>query len=174
MELIEYAERSGQQQALFSLATLDGIRQRCHALLVLLLGGAGAAAVLALGSSGKPWLAVATAAVAVYWFGIAAYLAVRGLRTSPVRSWASRGTHVMAKAEAWQAYAADLVGEGAAPVDAMYKLRAQELEVMADAASGYIAASTQGAGALDRAYLLAAGTPLVVATALAVAYRFWG
>ena len=41
MELIEFAEKRGEEAAKFSLATLELARARAHNLLVLLLGGEG-------------------------------------------------------------------------------------------------------------------------------------
>lgn len=42
MELIDFAEKRGEEAAKFSLATMDINRARAHTLLSLLLGGAGA------------------------------------------------------------------------------------------------------------------------------------
>ena len=93
MELIDFAEKRGEEAAKFSLATMDINRARAHTLLSLLLGGAGAGVVLALSqhSLERPLLTVLAFAVSLWWFGLAAWLAVRGLRTSPVRPWAGGG-----------------------------------------------------------------------------------
>lgn len=174
MDLIDFAEKQGEAQVLFSLSTLEFNRQRCHALLVLLLGGAGGALVLAAGVSTRPWVGMVACSAALWWFGIAAYLSVHGLRTSPIRSWALKGDVVMRKAQEWQVYSQQVQAEGGAPVDAFVKLREQHLQVMAYAAAEYITASTQSAIALDRAYLLAALTPLPMGGAALLAYRFLG
>lgn len=163
MELIEFAERQGEEAAKFSLATLDFNRARCHTLLVLLLGGAGGAIGVAVAAGAGSLMAVAAVAASLWWFGLAAYLAVRGLRTSPVRSWTSEGPSVLRKAQEWRAYAAQVAEGGGEPLDALLSLREQQLRVQQAAAEEYRAASTQSAKALDQAYLLAALTPLPIA-----------
>lgn len=160
MELIEFAEKRGEEAAKFSLATLELARARAHNLLVLLLGGAGSLAALALAQENThPRLTVFAVTVALCWFGLAAWLAVRGLRTSPVRTWAGEGKRILRKGAEWQRYVDDVVAEGGLPQDALLLLRKQELELMADASEEYRAASTQCATALDHAYVFAALTP---------------
>lgn len=174
MELIEFAEKRGEEAAKFSLATLDVGRARAHNLLNLLLGGAGAVVMLALSQGAtRPWLVVVAGTLAVWWFGLAAWLAVRGLRTSPVRTWAGEGKRILRKGAEWQAYAKEVLAEGGQPKDALLSLRERELELMAEASEEYRIASTQCAAALDRVYLLAALTPLPVLVVGGI-YCFFG
>lgn len=174
MELIEFAERRGEEAAKFSLATLDAVRARAHNLLGLLLGGAGAVVVLALSQgAAKPWLTWVASAVALWWFALAAWLAVRGLRTSPVRTWAGEGARILRKAAEWEGYARKVLAEGGLFKDPLLSLREQELELMAEASAEYREASTRCAAALDLVYLLSALTPLPVLAA-ALLYRFLG
>lgn len=173
MELIEFAEKQGETAVRFSLSTLELNRARCHTLLALLLGGAGAMAGLGIQAAAKSWMPWLALCVSVWWFVLAAYLALRGLRTSPVWSWTSEGVTVLKKAQEWQAYAREVAQEGGTPPDAFVKLREQQLGVQQSAAEQYRLASTQSARALDLTYLLAACTPLAL-LAGALLYRFWG
>lgn len=174
MELIEFAEKRGEEAAKFSLGTLDVGRARAHNLLVLLLGGAGAMVGLVMAhGAARPLVALLGGVVAVWWFGLAAWLAVRGLRTSPVRTWAGEGARILRKGAEWEKYEADTLAEGGQPNPALLSLRRQELELMADAAAEYRSASTQCAAALDCVYLLAALTPLPMLLVWSVSY-FWG
>lgn len=175
MELIDFAEKRGEEAAKFSLATMDINRARAHTLLSLLLGGAGAGVVLALSqhSLERPLLTVLAFAVSLWWFGLAAWLAVRGLRTSPVRPWAGGGSRILRKGAQWQNYAKEILAEGGVHEDYLTNLRVQELELMDDAVAEYRIASTQCGAALDTAYLVAALTPLPMVAAWAL-YRFFG
>lgn len=173
MELIEFAEKQGEEAVKFSLSTLELNRARCHTLLALLLGGAGAMAGLGIHAGAKPWVPWLALSVSVWWFALAAYLALRGLRTSPVWSWTSEGVSVLKKAQEWQAYTAEVAQEGSVPPDAFAKLREQQLGVQQAAAEQYRLASTQSARALDHTYLLSAFTPLSL-LAGALLYRFLG
>jgi len=175
MELIEFAEKRGEDAAKFSLSTLDVARVRAHNLLVLLLGGAGAMVGLVIANSAmRPWVLLLGGVAAVWWFGLAAWLAVRGLRTSPARTWAGIGARILRKGEEWQKFEAESIAEGGQPKAALLALREQELSLMADAADEYRAASTQCAAALDSAYLLAALTPVPMLLAWVVGYFFCG
>lgn len=169
MEVIEFAESQGQEAAKFSLVTLEQARTRCHQFLVLLLGGAGALAGVGISQWGSNRIAaLMAAAVALWWFATAAWLALRGLRSSPVRSWTYQGVTVLELEQQWTAYAAEVSKDGAAPVDVLAEVRRSALRAMETSAEQYRTASTYAARALDQAYVICALTPVPIA----VAYRF--
>lgn len=171
MELIDFAEKRGEEAAKFSLATMDVNRARAHMLLNLLLGGAGAVVVLAAAqSAARPWFVVLAGSAGLWWFGLAAWLAVRALRTNSVRTWSGEGQRILRKGAEWQRYAKAVLAEGGDFKEPLLSLREQELELMADATAEYRLASTQCAAALDRVYLLASLTPLVMLAAWALYY----
>lgn len=172
MELLEFAEAQGQEAVKFSLATLEQARTRCHQFLVLLLGGAGALAGVGLAQWGQyRWVGAAALFVALWWFAVAAWVALRGLRTSPVTAWAHQGVTVLEMHDQWQAYSAELVQEGKPGVDVMNEVRKSTLRSMRSSADEYRTASTYAAAALDQAYVATALTPVpLLVLALLSAY----
>jgi hypothetical protein len=170
MDLLDYAEHQGTEAAKFSLATLTEARQRCHHLLVLLLGGAGALAGVGLAQwHGHRWAAVAALAVALWWFAVSAWLTLRGLRTSPVTAWAYDGTAVLEMHQNWQAYGAERALENEM-VNVPHEVRSSVIRGMQRSAEQYRAASGPAMRALDRAYLGVACTPAPLALVGLVAY----
>ena len=173
MELIEFAEQQGQEAAKFSLATLDGARLRCHQFLVLLLGGAGALSGVGLAQLPQNlWVALAALAAALWWFSVAAWVAVRGLRSSPVSAWAHEGTTVLAMQSKWDAYNAALAQEGKPSIDVLTEVRRSTLRSMQASAEQYRTASTYAARALDQAYVATAFTPAPLLLAALLANYF--
>lgn len=172
MELIEFAEKQGEEAAKFSLATLEQARARCHQLLVLLLGGAGALAGVGLAQLAQNrWVAAAALAVALWWFGVAAWVALRGLRSSPVTAWAHEGVTVLDMHEKWQAYNGELAQEGKPAIDVLTEVRRASLRDMQVSAEQYRTASTYAARSLDQAYVVTALTPVpLFLVALLAAY----
>lgn len=173
MDILDFAEAQCHEASKFSLTTLEMARARCHQLLVLLLGGAGALAGVGISqwaaNRGASWVA---AAVALWWFCAAAWVVLRGLRSSPVRSWASQGTSVLELERQWLAYAQDLVQQsGAAAVDVLSEVRRSSLRSAAAAADEYRTASTYAARALDQAYVFCALTPVPLIGAMWAVYR---
>lgn len=161
MDVLDLAEAQGQEAARFSLATLEMARTRCHQFLVLLLGGAGALAGVGLTQWAQShWVAVAALAVALWWFGVAAWVALRGLRSSPVRSWSHQGTSILELHRQWEAYNAELAQEGKPGVNVMSEVRQSALRSMRNTADEYRTASTYAARALDQAYVTTALTPM--------------
>ena len=172
MDVLDFAEQQGQRSAAFSVATLDVNRQRANALLVLLLGGAGAMGGVAISqAAAHGWPALAAACVAVWWFALAAWLAMRALRTQPVRSWAGDGLGLVEHAKLLDAYVKQEVLNGSAVADVLTLLREMELRKAQKALDEYRAASTAAAVALDQAYKGAALTPMALALMLGL---FWG
>ena len=87
MDLLDYAEAQGRRNADFSLQTLELLSKRAHALLVLLLGGAGAAGGVALARldmAGAALVVAGLGAVSLWWFALAAVLAFCALPTREV------------------------------------------------------------------------------------------
>lgn len=172
MGLLDFAEQQGQEAAKFSLATLEQARARCHQFLVLLLGGAGAFAGVGLTQWGPyRWVGAAALAVALWWFAVAAWVALRGLRSSPVTAWAHEGATVLEMHAKWQVYSDELVQEGEACINVLDEVRQSALRSMRTSADGYRAASTYAAAALDQAYIATALTPVpLLLLALTAAY----
>lgn len=176
MDVLDFAEQQGQKAAAFSLATLEFNRQRAHALLVLLLGGAGAMGGLAISQAALLWVAAAAGSVALWWFACAAWLALRALRTQPIRTWAGEGWPLVEKAREFEAYVKQATLEGEVVPDALTLLREAQLRKMQAAANEYRDASTIAAIALDQAYKAAAFTPVAPVLVLGVMWcvRYFG
>lgn len=177
MELLDYVEAQGRRNAEFSLQTLEIIARRCHALLVLLLGGAGAAGGVALAHLAHPpghVVAVGLGAVSAWWFALAAVLAFCALPTRQVRAPAGVGWVLLQHARGAlgdyvrqvaveRAAAAGPDGEGC---DVLSGLRESELRVLEATAAQYRDASTAVARVLDVVYRAAALTPVLAGGAL--------
>jgi len=176
MDVLDFAESQGRLAAAFSLANLDLTRQRAHALLVLLLGGAGAMGGLAISQASAPWVALAAGGVSLWWFACAAWLALRALRTKPIRSWAGEGWPLIEKARELDDYVKQSAAEGKEVSGTLTLLREVQLRKMQRAADEYRAASTLAASALDQAYKAAAFTPVVPVFALGLLWcaRYFG
>lgn len=172
MEILDFAEAQGQRAAAFSAATLEISRQRANALLVLLLGGAGAMGGVAISqAAAHGCAAIAAACVAAWWFALAAWLALRALRTQPVRSWAGDGWALLEHAKLLDAYVKQAVLDGQTTADTLTLLREMELRKAQKALNEYRIASTAAAAALDQAYKGAALTPVALALMLGLV---WG
>lgn len=172
MNEIDLAEYNSREAAAFSLEGLTQARQKAHQLLVLLLGGGAALATYGVDRlGGAPLQGLAALGVAVAWFSLAADVSLRGLRSAPVRSWAS--TSVLEKHAEWLAYSADLVAEGQPPVDPLSAQRRQLVDLRVRAIDGYRSASLRAHLAVDRAYLGAALSPLWGALAAGLGWA-WG
>lgn len=172
MELLDYVEDQGRRNAVFSLETLELMSKRAHTLLTLLLGGAGASGTVALaqlGPAGVRWVLWPLAAVSVWWFALAAWVAVKGLRTREVRAPAGAPGALLKHFEALRHYSRSAAMEGAQDMDALEELRRDELATLDETAKAYRQASSTVAAALDAAYVGAAATPLWAFGALVVA-----
>lgn len=172
MELLDYVEEQGRRNAAFSVETLELMNKRAHTLLTLLLAGAGATGTMALaqlGPGGVRWVLWPLAAVSVWWFALAAWVAVKALRTREVRAPAGEPVALLKHFEELHHFTRSAALEQAQDLDALKELRQDELRTLDKTARGYRQASTSVAWALDKAYLGAAGTPLLALTALGLA-----
>lgn len=178
MDLLDYAEAQGRRNADFSLQTLELLSKRAHALLVLLLGGAGAAGGVALARldmAGAAMVVAGLGAVSLWWFALAAVLAFCALPTREVRAPAGVGWVLLEHARGPLAdYAKQVAVEGGAEgvkgaTDALTLLRESELRVLQETGAQYRAASTAMARAIDGVYRTAALTPLLAGVALVLA-----
>lgn len=171
MDEIELAEYNSREAAAFGLEGLTQARNKAHQLLMLLLGGGAALAAFGLDLlEGEPLQAVAALAVSVAWFCLAMDVSVRGLRSAPVRSWAS--TVVLTKHQEWLKYNDELLAEGQSPVDPVRAQRRQLVDLRVEAIEGYREASTRAHAAIDRAYLGAALSPLWAAFAACLGWAW--
>lgn len=164
MDVIDLAEQHSSAAAAFSYEGLKEARQRAAALLVVLLGGGGGLGGLGIAqwSASKP-MALAALAASVYWFCIAAYLALLALRSKQIRSWHTVG--LVEKLPKWEAYAAELRQEGT-PSSGINELRKSAVRNMETAAAEYQEASTPSFKAIDHCFVLMAATPVVALAAV--------
>lgn len=160
---IDFILQSSQQSAAFSYEGVQLSRARAHALLLVLLsGGAGMGSLgLALWAA-NAGLAVVLLAAAACWFVAAAWLAVKGLSSSVVRSWAS--SQLLKSHEEWCRYRDELVAEGqlaqADSVDVLHQLKLNAVGSAGRAQAEYIAASSAAFDAIDQVYKAMAATPI--------------
>lgn len=172
MDLLDFVEEQGRRNAAFSLETLELMSKRAHALLTLLLGGAGASGTLVLaqlGPAGTRWMLWPLAAVSIWWFLLAGWVAVKALRTREVRAPAGSPEALLSHHAQLVIYAADALKETRDTIDPLAELRRDELATLAETAKGYRRASWGAADALDKAYLGAAVTPVWALAALGLA-----
>jgi hypothetical protein len=158
MTEIELAEFHSREAAKFSLDGLTVARARAYALLLVLLGGSAGLGSVALAQWGGP-VAWAALTASVWWSAVATYLALLGLRSSAVRSWAS--TSVLLQYAEWCQYADEVEQEGQPRPDPLSLLRARLVDMTSRARDGYIDASNQASLVIDRVYIAMAMTPLV-------------
>lgn len=170
MQEIDYLEDQARRNAAFSLDNLDKINQRAQGLLTLLLGGAGGAGVYALGQLGKAeavQVVWALASLSLWWFGLAALLAVRAVPTREVRAPANDGLTLLRQLQGpFTEYVKVATAAGESPRDAFTLVREAELKVLHDTAAIYRNASSGIAAVLDKAYLCMAASPVAPALAL--------
>ena len=160
---IDFILHSSQQSAAFSYEGVQLSRARAHALLLVLLsGGAGMGSLgLALWAA-NAGLAVVLLACGVCWFVAAAWLAVKGLTSSVVRSWSS--SQLLSSHADWTKYRNELLAEGqseqARDVDVLYQLQLNALRLATAAKDEYIIASSAAFDAIDQVYKAMAVTPV--------------
>ena len=175
MDCLDFIEAQGQRNAAFSLEGLELMSKRAHALLTLLLGGAGATGAYALGQLGKPdsaWTVWALGGVSFWWFFLAAWVVVKVLRTQEVRPPACDGQALLEQSRALNDYVRDAKLEGESPSEVLTMLREGEIKNLQIAGDGYKAASIAMAHALDSAYTGAACTPVWALLGLSLARNF--
>ena len=175
MEVLDFVELQSQRSAAYSIGGMESMRTQAHTVLGLLLGGAGAAGVYALGQIGKPgalWAIYALGAVSMWWFYLAGRLAHGALRTDEVSGPANRGGALWAQIKLYQTYAAEVQAEGGPAVDALQLLREMEIRTAQACAESHALVSTRAADALDKCYRYATYTPIWAMVALAVAGFF--
>ncbi len=171
---LDWLEREAERLAAFTFETHELLTKRAHALLTLLLAGAGAAGGAALSAAGQPERAavlVGLGAVSVWWFALAAVLALRTLRTREVRAPAAMpATWLNLLKTDVARYVRECEIEGAAPVDGLRWAREKRLGRVEEAIVEVRQSCALLADHLDGAYLRAAATPVVAAAALALAH----
>ncbi len=174
MEPLDYIEAQAQKSAAFSLETLELMTKRAYALLTLFLAGAGTAGTFALNQLAKSegrFVMWALGAVSLWWFCLAAWVALRALQSREVRPPANSGADLLSYLQGPLAdYCKELEAEGQAQPSGLALLREGEIKVLAQTAKQYTAASTQIATALDAAYRGAICTPLVAFVGLLPAW----
>ncbi|WP_092002930.1 hypothetical protein [Polaromonas sp. OV174] len=164
MDSLDYIEAQAGKNAAFRLETMELLNKRGHAMLALLLGGAGAAGAYALGRLGQPdalWSFSALVPVALWWFGLAAWVAVKICRTQELYPPTNEPQKLLEYMEGpLEVYRAELTAEGRQPESALVMLRRSELLSRQSRIDGYVKNNMTVAARLDRAYLCAAATPV--------------
>lgn len=170
MDYLDYIEEQGRRNVAFSLETLELMNKRAHTLLTMLLGGAGASGSVALAqwaAGGSPWLVVPLAAVALWWFLLAYLVLTQALATQEVKAPAGHPGRLLDHLQGPLAvYAQELRAESGVVADTLTLLREGEIRKQEEAGALARAASSVVARALDRAYRLAACTPVVAVLAV--------
>lgn len=173
MDELTYLEDQARRNAAFSLDNLEKMNLRANTLLTLLLGGAGGAGAYTLGQIGKPDSAMAMSALGVlslWWFMLAAWVAVRAMPTRTVRAPANDGLALLKHLRGpLMTYIAQAKQAGESPKDGLTLLREGELQVLHDTAAIYRSANESIATELDRVYVCAAASPVFPVAALIVA-----
>lgn len=171
MDAIDLAEFNSREAAKFSLDGLNQARNRAHALMLVLLGGAAGMGSLGLAKwSFEPALASAALAGAMWWFWLAGRLTWRALRSSPVSPWTMPG--VVQYLGQWELYESERQAEGGAALQALDAMRKDLCDKTDKAAAGYREASGRAYAAIDAAYLCMSATPLVSLLAGLAVYAF--
>lgn len=176
MEELAYLEEAGRRNAAFSLDTLDKLNQRANALLTLLLGGAGGAGAYALGQIDKAaglWVVAPLVALSLWWFVLAAWVAMRAVPTREVRAPAGSGYALLQYLQGPLAqYVKTEIAAGREPKDAFTLLREAELSTVHETAAIYRQASDGIATVLDRVYIGAAASPVFALAGLLAVWMF--
>lgn len=169
MTELDYLEDQARRNAAFSLENMDKLTQRAQGLQTLLLGGAGGAGAYALGQIGKPgglWAVAALGVLSLWWFALAAWLAVKALPTHDVRAPAGDGWALLEHLRGPLAQWAKDVGEP--PENHFPRLREGELKNLTETARRYREVNARLADRIDRIGVCAAFSPLPALLALAV------
>ena len=158
-DTISIAEKHSAAVAAFGYEGVKEARQRGATLLSILFTGGSALGGLCL----SQWptnreLAIGAMSASLYWFGIAAYLAWRALRSDTVRSWHTEG--LMGQLPEWERFAQELKAEGT-QTTGVDELRKSVVRNMEKAAQGYRSVSEKAFRAIDMAYVLMSLTPII-------------
>lgn len=173
MDALDYIEAQASKNAAFRLETMELLNKRGHAMLALLLGGAGAAGAYALGRLGQSDAMLSLSAlgpIAVWWFGLAAWVAMKVCRTQEIYPPTNEPQKLIEYLEGpLEVYRAELTAEGQQPEAALVMLRRGELLSLQKRIDGYVKNNIAVAAQLDKAYLCAAATPVWAMAGIVVA-----
>lgn len=170
---IDYLEDQARRNAAFSLDNMDRLTQRAQGMLTLLLGGAGGAGAYALGQIGRPdavWAVASLGAVSLWWFALAAWVAVRLLVPHHVRPPAADGLSSLNYLRGPLAQWAQKAGK--TKDDQLLVMREQELQNLHNTAAEYRGVNGYMARHIRLINCCAAASPLPALLALLVVLRY--
>lgn len=168
MEPIDYIERETTRTLGLLMAEYAASHERVYKLLTLLIGGAGALGSYALTRLSAPPLQWAPLlALTAWWFGVAAYLMVRGVQSHWL-GWGGTpnvlcGSFVQKGGD----FGADRLQENQL---ALTNTRLEELAAHQERIVAYGKACSARARAMDAAYWAAAASPLPALATLAMVW----
>jgi hypothetical protein len=175
MTELDYLEELSRRRTEYALDNLDRMKDRAYLLLTMLLGGAGGAGGFALGQIGSPyavWVVAGLGALSVWWFVLAAVLAVAALKTRLVLPSERDGQTLLEHLRGPLAdYVVAAKNNGESPRDAFTILRENDLKSARAAATSYRDASEAVGTILDWTYRFLAATPLVIFAVFLVVWR---
>lgn len=170
MDELTYLEDQARRYAAFSLDSMDRLGARATTMLTLTLGGAGSAGAYALGQIGKPdavWVLAALGALSLWWFGLAAIIALGAMPARTVRPPANDAHALLRHLRGPLAdYAAQTSQASGQAIDALTQLREGELANLSATAADYRAQNAKVARVMDWVYRCAAASPAPALLAL--------
>ena len=167
MDTLDYVETRTDKTMAVLRQSYDDLHERAYKLATVLVAGGGAAGAYALGKMGASDASVLSwapiAALALSWFGNAAWLMWRGATSREL----SPGIGPQSLMENYDFR----VQHGAGAEQALEGLRRQEMELQQARMDAYGNGCITRANAIDNAYKMAAiGTPLVPAVVALFCY----
>lgn len=170
MEPLDYMEREATRTLGLLMAEYAASHERVYRLLTLLVGGAGALGSYTLSrltarASLVEWLPLA--ALALWWFGSAAWLMWRGVQSHRLGVGATPNVLGASYAAKGGDFGVERADENKL---ALVKTRLAELATQQDRIQDYLKACAARAVAMDKAYWAAAASPVPPLLALTVAW----
>lgn len=163
MEALDYIEEQGRAHAAYSVETFEQMNKRCYALLTMVLGFASAVGSYLLANAGQVnarWVVFSLGAASLWWYAIAGWLLIAGLRTVPILPPGNTPQrllgHLHGELTTW---AQGIQTSGKPAPDLVNALREGQLEHMSQSIVEHQAASLTKGRVLDRAYSALAVSP---------------
>lgn len=166
MEPIDYMERETTRTLGLLMAEYAASHERVYKLLTLLIGGAGALGSYALTRLAAPAMQWAPLlALAVWWFGIAAYLMARGVQSHRLGVGGTPNVLCGSFVQKGGDFGTERQQENQL---ALTNTRLAELTTHQERIMAYGRACSARAHAMDKAYWAAAASPLPALTVLVI------
>lgn len=168
MEPIEYTEKIVEAALKEVRASYDALHERSYKFATLSLGAAGAVSIYALGKIGTPdslWQVLPMAFLAVWWFGVASILLLKGAATNEM----SAGTTSKSIRERIEKHAKVSTGESDL-AHGLHLTRWDQAAGIDAQIKAFSDANIVRAEALDDAYKWIVSSPLAGLAGLLLAY----